>query len=796
MLLKRLNSLKLKLLIILASGATLALILAFTYTIAKAEEQFISDLEAKKNNLKNYADIIAGPLWNFDAEQVDKITNTMMLDPDLLQVEVLDEGDNILLHKQSDYLGDSSSIKLAFPIVYSNAHITQQAGFLKIQLGETSLNAEKDRFLNTAIISLLLIYLAMLISVWLIFTYLLDSPIKKLMNAITNYHGAQQFRRIEHTSTDELGQITEAFNEMQERLESHNSQLQQSKEHLQNLYHSTPSLLFSFDQLGRIRNASNYFLEQMGYQRSEVIGFNLCDLLFEPEHKATILDTLQQLWSELQLTEKPLKIINGAGEKMEVLMDATLSANDAYPGALAVITDVTNLNQARKTLEHQANTDFLSGIANRYHFQTYLEQLISERQNSKIPFALMLIDLDHFKSVNDTFGHNTGDELICQATQRIQSILRPDDKIARLGGDEFAVIIHDIGADYEAEHIAERIIATTQQSFYLQQSDIYISASVGIALYPSDNEQPTGLLQSADLAMYRAKDDGRSCYAFYTPQHNEIIQQRMRIENLLRHAIKNDALELHYQPIINLNNKKVVGMEALLRLRDGDELIPPDQFIPIAEESGLIISIGEWCMRQSCRQLAEWHKQLDPELYVSINVSTRQFQSKTFMAVISQILKDYQLTADKILIEITESLLLHDNQHNMNVFKRLNHLGFRIAIDDFGTGYSALSYLMKFPINILKIDRSFIRQITDDGQENSLIKAIIQMSQSMNLKVIAEGVETHGQLALLQNLSNDICVQGYLFAKPACASQFTLNFTHISNSSGLRTVNKVCLETT
>ncbi|WP_432472719.1 EAL domain-containing protein [Amphritea sp. HPY] len=797
MLLKRLNSLKLKLLIILAPGATLALMLAFSYTFVQAEKQFTSDLEAKKNNLKNYADIIAGPLWNFNTERVEKIANTMMLDPDLLLVEVLDEGGNIRLHKQSDYQGEGRSIELAFPIVYSNAHITQQAGTLKLQLGETSLNTEKDRFLNTAIISLLLIYLAMLFSVWLIFTYLLDSPIKKLMDAITNYHSAHKFNRIEHSSTDELGRITAAFNEMHERLESHHSQLEQSKVHLQNLYHSTPSLLFSFDKSGHIRDASNYFLEQMGYQREEVIGFNLCDLLFEPENKASILDTLQQLWTELHLTDQPLQIINGAGEKMEVLMDATLSANDAYPGALAVISDVTSLNQARKKLEHQANTDFLSGIANRYHFQKYLEQLITERQNSKTPFALMFIDLDHFKSVNDTFGHNTGDELICQATQRIQSILRPDDKIARLGGDEFAVIIHDISDDNEAENIATRIIATTQQSFYLQQSDIYISASIGIALYPGDNEQPTGLLQSADLAMYRAKDEGRSCFAFYTPQHNEVIQKRMRIENLLRHAIKNDALVLHYQPIIDLHSKKIVGMEALLRLQDGDELIPPDQFIPIAEESGLIISIGEWCLRQSCEQLVEWHQQLDPELYISINVSTRQFQSKTFMAVISQMLEDYHLTADKVLIEITESLLLHDNQHNMNVFKRLNHLGFRIAIDDFGTGYSALSYLMKFPINVLKIDRSFVHQIAadDDGQENSLIKAIIQMSQGMNLKVIAEGVETPGQLALLQNLSNDICVQGYLFAKPVCASEFTRNFTHISGSSECRSVNKICEET-
>lgn len=780
MLLKRLNSLKLKLLAILAPGATLALIVAFTYTTFKAEEQFSADLEAKKSNLKNYADIIAEPLWNFNSKRVAKIASTMMLDPDLLQVEILDEGNNQILNKRSEYQAKSTSIQLEFPIIYTNVHITQQAGTLKILLGDTSLNAEKERFLSTAIVSLLLIYLAILVSIWLIFTHLLDSPIKKLMNAIQSYHGTRQFIRVKHTSDDELGQITEAFNDMQLRLELHHSQLQQSKEHLQNLYHSTPSLLFSFDKSGRIRDASNYFLQQMGYQRNEVIGTNLCNLLSEPENITTFQNVLERLWTELQLTEQPLEIINGTGERMEVLMDATLSANEAYPGALAVITDVTSLNLAKEKLEHQANTDFLSGIANRHHFQHYLEQLIVDRQESKMPFALMFIDLDHFKSVNDIFGHNTGDKLICQATERIQKILRPSDKIARLGGDEFAIIIHDISNNSEAAHIAERVIATTQQSFYLQESDIYISASVGIALYPSDNEQPTGLLQSADLAMYRAKDEGRSCYAFYTPQHNEIIQERLRIENLLRHAIKNDALEVHYQPIINLRSNKITGMEALLRLRDGDQLIPPDRFISIAEETGLIISIGEWCLRESCKQLAKWHQHLDPNLYISINVSTRQFQSKAFMEVIETTLRDNQLDADKLLIEITESLLLHDNQHNLEVFQQLNRQGCRIAIDDFGTGYSALSYLMKFPIDVLKIDRSFIGQSTVDGKENSLIKAIIQMSQGMNLKVIAEGVETSAQSELLQSFSNDICAQGYLFSRPVNDTEFAKIFMQLS----------------
>lgn len=780
MLLNRLNSIKLKLLAVLLPATALALGLAFLVTVERAENQFQENLQTKQNNLRNYTAIIAEPLWNYDYSSVEKILTSMMTDQDLIAIEIQDESGTTVL-SQGNSAGHAHTIDLQFPIIYRNNHIVQRAGFLIIRLTDNSLNAQKTRARNIALGTLLMIFIIMAGGTWLTFNRLLDKPIRQLVAAIKNFHAGQSNNRIAHSSNDELGTIAGAFNEMQRRIESHHDQLQQSQARLQQLYHATPALLLSFDQSGIIRDASNHFLEQLQLNRQQVLEKPLTNLLADPAQRAETEQALHSLWQEGDLIDYPLVIRDARGQSIEVLLNATLSALDSYPGALAVITDVTGLNQAHRALEHQANTDYLSGIANRYHFQNYLNTLIGTHTANPTTFALLFIDLDHFKSVNDTYGHTTGDELLCMATRRIESILRPQDKIARLGGDEFAVILNEIDNATVAEEIAQRIINTTEQNFTLAKGDIYISASVGIALYPADSTTPVGLLKCADLAMYRAKDKGRSCFAFFTPQHNALVQEQLRIETLLRHAIRDQSLELHYQPIIDLHAGQVRGVEALLRLREDDQLIPPDHFIPVAESTGLIVEIGQWCIEESCRMLAQLHRETDSDLYMSINVSTRQFQSKQFIPTLSQALVDNGIPANKVLIEITESLLLHDNQHNQDIFNKLCSLGCRIAIDDFGTGFSALSYLMNFPIDVLKIDRAFVQQSTEGRKEAGLLKAIVQMSQSMEMIVIAEGVETQTQARQLQALSQQIYVQGYLYARPVHSDLLADTITELGN---------------
>ncbi|MAY41622.1 MULTISPECIES: EAL domain-containing protein [unclassified Neptuniibacter] len=780
------NSLKLKLLIVLIPGAIIALSLTVLIMLYQAEQQFTHKLDEKRNILGNYTVLFADPLWNYKTEQVEGIVTTMLLDQDISQIKIHDEGGNLVAEESASNHDPESASEFSFPIIYTNAHISQKIGSMTFYLGNQSLQGDKKQFILSGLFSFFLIIICLSLGVWLILSRLMDKPLRALIHAIKSSQDSDSYIRVNHQSNDEFGVISDAFNEMQNSLELHHKNTLKAKEHLQLLYHSTPSLLLSFNHKGIIQDASDYFLQQLGYKREDIIGSDLEQLLQMEKRSAVIDNLLATLWSDQQLTEYPLQLVKAQGEIIDVLMDATLSARDSFPGALAVVTDVTSLNKARAELEHQANTDHLSGISNRYSFQAYLQKLTLDRRESNKPFALLFIDLDHFKLVNDTYGHHTGDQLLRLVSERIQTVLRPDDKIARLGGDEFAVILENLESESTAEQIAQRIIQHLETSFSLCDANIYISASIGLSLYPEDGNNPAELIQYADLAMYRAKDEGRSCIASYSHEHSRLVEERLRIDGLLRRAITDNLLEVHYQPIISLMDKKIIGIEALLRLKDdAGNLISPVEFIPIAEETGLIVAIGEWCIQESCQRLACWQKQMGNELYLSINISPRQFQAKTFYPALETSIVSNGLIPANIMVEITESLLLHNNQNNQNIFAKLNTLGCQIAIDDFGTGYSALSYLMKFPLNVLKIDRSFISEYGEGNLSSGLVAAIIQMSHSMNLKVIAEGVETHEQLKMLQILSKEIGIQGYYFARPMAALELTNSFEKLNQKASM-----------
>ncbi|MDI3325645.1 EAL domain-containing protein [Pontibacterium granulatum] len=779
----RFQSLRVKLLLVLLPSVLLALGLSFSFSAHNAKEQFNLNLEQKRESLTQYSTVLVDPLWNFNTNALESITHTIMLDPDVLQVTIWDEGNNIV-HQANSPLKDNVEVAFSLeePLIYQNAHITQRAGTLRVKVGNLSLKQAEQRDLYESLLSLLLIVVTMSLAIYMVYERLLGGPIQSLLSAIKHSQAEQKFARVNHYPDDELGEITRAFNEMQGRIEQHHSRLKSSEDHLKNLYHSTPSLLFSFDEKGVICDASDYFLKALGYHREQIINQPLTALTRDAESPETVKRLINMLWKYGLVSKFPLVILDAAGTLHDMLIDATLSASDTFPGALAVMSDVTSLKQAHRELDLQANTDMLSGLPNRNQFQAYLESLVNERQLSQQPFALLFIDLDRFKSVNDTFGHHVGDELIRAAAQRIQQELQGTERVARLGGDEFAVILEQISSPEDATATAQRILQALEDAFKLPNCKVYASASIGVACYPVDADTPATLLQNADIAMYSAKDEGRSRIAFYSPEHVKNAQERAHTEALLRRAIRDNLLELHYQPIVNMKNGTITGAEALLRLKDSDRFISPFHFIPIAEETGLITPIGAWCIEQACAQLAHWRKHLNDDFYLSVNVSTRQFQSEHLVETLEQSLAQHRLPPDSLLIEITESLLLHDNQNNLTVISQLDKLGCRIAIDDFGTGYSALSYLMKFPLDVLKIDRSFIINCTnqEDGKYSGLVEAIIQMSHSMSLKVITEGIETREQMEFIRARGGR-CAQGYYFAKPMRADALESDWEVLSD---------------
>ncbi len=790
---RRFKSLRAKLILGLLPALLIALLLSFMFSAQRANEQFQVRLAEKKESLKHYPAVLVEPVWNFNTQTIEGVARAMMSDPDILHVQIRDEGNN-LVHEESSALFDTATdvFIVEEPLIYHNAHITQRAGTLKVVVGNSSLLAEQQHFIRDMLQALALTVVTLLLAVSALYSKLLDKPIRSLSSAINSSRGRMVFAKAEHSSSDELGEIATAFNKMQHTIEKHHTELANSERHLRTLYHSTPSLLFSFDRSGTIQDASDYFLDYLGFSRKTITGAKLSILQPHLDDNGQTEQLVQQLWSDGNIANYPLEIRNAANVAMEVRIDATLSASDTYLGALAVITDITSLNQAHRELDRQANVDMLSGLPNRNQFQSYLEQLVSSRSETQNPFALMFIDLDRFKTVNDTFGHHVGDELIRAAGKRIAKQLRTSDKVARLGGDEFAIVLEEIECTTEAETIAQRILATLEESFHLSDCSIYASASIGIACYPADADTPASLLQNADIAMYRAKEDGRSRYAMYSPEHNAEARQRARIEELLRTAIEESRLELHYQPIVNMKKGFISGAEVLLRLRDGEEIISPFHFIPVAEETGLIVPIGAWCMEQACAQLAHWRNVISPDFYLSVNVSTRQFQSEQLFETVASAIKRHEIPADRLLIEITESLLLHDNQNNQRVIAQLDELGCQIAIDDFGTGYSALSYLMRFPLDILKIDRSFISQCGDEAnsRHRALVEAIILMSQGMKLKVITEGIETREQMEFVLAQGGQYA-QGYLFAKPMTAAALETQWHQLSEE-----VHKKCVPQT
>jgi len=421
---------------------------------------------------------------------------------------------------------------------------------------------------------------------------------------------------------------------------------------------------------------------------------------------------------------------------------------------------------AEQRLSYLAQFDTLTGLANRSLFFDRFAQTLKQAQRNEWRVGVLFIDLDRFKVVNDMLGHATGDQLLIEVAARLQKCVRAADALGRLGGDEFAIVLSELRRPDDAALVAQKVVAALSQPFTLEGQEIYLSASLGIGVYPSDGSDADTLLRNADTAMYRAKERGRNGYQFYLPEMNELALERLQLQTQLRGALERREFVLHYQPKACLASGRISGFEALLRWQHPERgLVPPQQFIGILEETGLILPVGEWVVRTVCEQLAEWQAAGVTPRPVAINLSARQIQQRNLDATIAAILADTGIDAGLLELELTESMLMSDAEEAVRMLNTLRRYGVRLSIDDFGTGYSSLAYLKRFPLDALKIDRAFIRDVTTDPDDASIALAIISLAHSLKLKVIAEGVETEAQLEFLKAHGCDE-VQGYYFARP------------------------------
>lgn len=512
------------------------------------------------------------------------------------------------------------------------------------------------------------------------------------------------------------------------------------------------SMIFTFIE-GKLSNKLGFTTESIG-------GLTLHEIL-DPEIANYIYPYFERAFE-------------GEMSSFEIEFESLIFYNEISPiikdGVIKEIVgsaiDITDLKKSLELNVFLAHHDSLTSLPNRRSFEKKLSEVLLEAKEKKHPVALLYLDFDRFKYINDTFGSPFGDQVLKEISSRLKQCCSDDSFLARLGGDQFMILITDVISFEEAFIVADKILELANQPFFIQDYEIHLTASIGISMYPIDGDTPEKLMVNSGQALYRAKEKGKNNYQLYSAELDGLRNRTITLENKLRKAISNKEFELFYQPIINLNTNKVVAVEALIRWFDPENgVVSPAEFIPLAEETGLIVPIGEWVIREACRQNKNWQAKGYPPFIMSINLSVRQFLADNLMHVIQSALKENELEPMFLNVEITESMAIQNLEQNNEKIHNLIESGLSLSLDDFGTGYSSLSYLKHIPVDYLKIDRSFIKDIQHNVQDIEIVRAIIGIAHSLNLTVIAEGVETAEQVEILKSLKCDE-TQGYYFSKP------------------------------
>ena len=489
--------------------------------------------------------------------------------------------------------------------------------------------------------------------------------------------------------------------------------------------------------------------------------------IVHPDDRASLQHSLDQMTAHKSMTLE-FRIVRPDGSErwLEDKARIIVGAGGTPIRIDGVASDVSERKAHAERIAHQANHDALTGLPNRNLLSDRVTQALAQARRSEQCVAVLFLDLDGFKFVNDSFGHSFGDALLCAVAGRLGGVVRESDTIARLGGDEFVLLVPNLAQAEDAAHIAGKVLEALSVPLTLEGRDLHLGASIGISVFPRDGDSFDSLLQHADVAMYRAKTNGRNGFQSYSVEMGQQAQERMELESALRFALERNQLELHYQPQLDSQGAGIVGVEALVRWHHPElGLVAPTRFIPLAEETGLIVPIGEWVLRTACAQAKTWHEAGFTGLSMAVNMSARQFQQQDVPSLVREVLQGSGLPPQCLELELTESTLMSNTDTAIETMRQLKGLGVRLALDDFGTGYSSLSYLKRFPIDVLKIDKSFTFDVTSDEGAASITRAIIAMARSLNMTTVAEGVETREQLDMLGTLGCDV-MQGYYLSRP------------------------------
>jgi diguanylate cyclase (GGDEF)-like protein/PAS domain S-box-containing protein len=739
------------------------------YRIANTIVETEAEAEAGIVDMAGTGDILNGAIR--DSETLIGLRYTQVDGTSFLSGQVAEEplSGNVLWRQDRLYM--------KFPVIRDGETIGSLAGSfdlvtLKVeteafeeQLVELGTQRRRTSFARIGGATLLTIILCGIV-VWL-FARMQAERIRALKVQAEKLSDADYGEPLEVVKGDLLGELASVFNDMRDKLR-HTTV---SRDYVDSVLSSMNEAIIVTSPDGRITRVNEATTRMLGYPDEELIGEQIDMIVDNRKGRPLDSDTNTGAPREAFLLSRP-------GDRIPIsYTSSSIEADGDFHGhRIYAAQNITERRKAEKRIRYLARIDALTKVPNRMQFQHLLQRAIARAKRKGRSIALFYIDIDNFKEINDTFGHLAGDATLETVTERLKGSLPEETVIGRLAGDEFAVIVDkvDVSADQRQglDKIARRLLDELAEPFSVQGHEVFMTASMGVAYYPTDAPNVIDLIRNADAALYHAKKSGGNVHAYYTPEMNEAVVERLMTKSKLKRAFERDELLVHYQPKYDLRTGKIFGAEALVRWELPERgIILPSDFIPLAEETNLIIEIGEWVLDRVCEDFRHWQRSIASPGIVSVNLSLKQLRQPNFIKRISAILRSYEVSPTSLELEITETTLMENPERTIKILDQLYGLGLHLAIDDFGTGYSSLSALQQFPISTLKIDKSFVRDVAVNADDATIVGTIIHMGQSLNLDVVAEGVESEEQLAFLQSY-DCAYVQGLLFGDPMSADSY------------------------
>ncbi|WP_022730983.1 putative bifunctional diguanylate cyclase/phosphodiesterase [Thalassospira lucentensis] len=756
----------------LVSMFSLALFVVFGYVSYKVLRD---DLNGKVEQTADInARVLATPFWYLDVDNIESALNAMARDSDIVAVQALGADGTEFAHTGISQSELADTLRLSRRVYFERNNVRHDIGELVIYFTEERVQNLLLRRIAIDMVLFGLLIAVVAASLLIANKRSIKEPLNRLLHSIRMTKHGRLRRPVEWNSADELGLLIREYNEMVALQGQSQEEAQRKQALLEATLHNIGQGICLFDQDLNLMVWNERYIELLNLPRDLVKeGTPLSDILrFNGERGEYGDVSIQALISDrvaIARRREPYRMERTRPNGRVIQVDHNPMPGGGY---VATYTDITERKQTEARMRHLAVHDVLTSLPNRTLFLDRLRQALLSARRFQRGVTVLFVDLDRFKDINDHFGHDVGDLMIQEMGQRLSRIIRDSDTAARLGGDEFAIIQTDVQNIEDTIVLAQRIIDELCQPFDCRGIRLHSTASVGITLFPEDGENPEQLVKNADMAMYAAKAEGRNNYRFFLPSMHERVKERKTIEEDLRNALEHDQLELYYQPKIDCRTERVVGAEALVRWHHPDRgLIMPGEFISVAEECGLINRLGAWVLEKACKQTQIWRDTTLPGLRIAVNLSPAQFQDAELVSSVTRIVKDTAMPEGTLELEITESILMNNPEKAVSTLKELKALGVMIAIDDFGTGYSSLNYLKRFPVSSIKIDQSFVNDIHVDVDDKAIVDAVIGLGHSLNLEVVAEGVEEVEQLNYLREKGCDF-IQGYLYSKPLPADTF------------------------